>query len=66
MINCGGAVVEQRDSRPDYDDGTWTWQDGSAARDATISAMLRVFPEVLLCDLFHENPSAFYHSNHTI
>jgi hypothetical protein len=40
--------VEQRDSSPDSDDGTWTWKDGSAARDATISALGRVFPEVHL------------------
>lgn len=46
--------MEQRDSSPDYDDGTWTWKDGSAARDATISAIRRVFPEVnlLKCSVF--------------
>ena len=38
--------MEQRDSSPDSEDGTWTWKDGSAARDATISALGRVFPEV--------------------
>ncbi|KAG0563403.1 hypothetical protein KC19_8G028100 [Ceratodon purpureus] len=48
MVNCGGTIVEQRDSSPDYDDGTWTWKDGSAARDATISAIGRAFPEVNL------------------
>lgn len=48
MVNCGGTIVEQRDLSPDYDDGTWTWKDGSAARDATISALGRVFPEVNL------------------
>lgn len=48
MINCGGTCVERRDSTPDYDDGTWTWEDGSAARDATISALVRVFPELNL------------------
>ncbi len=46
MVNCGGSCVECRDSQPDCDDGTWTWEDGSAARDATLYAMAHVFPQV--------------------
>lgn len=47
MVNCGGTCVEQRESESETDDGTWTWEDGAAARDATLSAMASVFPEVL-------------------
>lgn len=49
MINCGGTSVERRDPEldDDDDDGTWTWEDGSAARDAMLSAMAQVFPEVI-------------------
>ncbi|KAH9531159.1 hypothetical protein CY35_19G022500 [Sphagnum magellanicum] len=46
MVNCGGSCVECRDSQPDCDDGTWTWEDGSAARDATLYAMAHVFPQL--------------------
>lgn len=47
MVNCGGTSVERRDPELNDDDGTWTWEDGSTARDTTLSAMAQVFPEVI-------------------
>lgn len=52
MVNCGGTSVERRDPALNDDDGTWTWEDGSAARDASLSAMAQVFSEVI-----HQPPS---------
>ncbi|KAH7442371.1 hypothetical protein KP509_03G085400 [Ceratopteris richardii] len=45
MINCGGICVEKSDSLSEVDDGTWTWEDGGYAKEATLRAIAEVFPE---------------------
>ncbi|KAL3677346.1 hypothetical protein R1sor_027294 [Riccia sorocarpa] len=47
MVNCGGACVEKSDSKADVDNGTWTWEDGAARKEATLSAMAVAFPNQL-------------------
>lgn len=44
MVNCGGACVEKSDSKSDVENGTWTWEDGAASKDATLAAMALSFP----------------------
>lgn len=46
MINCGGTCVEKSDSMSELDDGTWTWEDGGYAKEATLRAMVKAFPQV--------------------
>lgn len=47
MINCGGMCVEKSDSMSELDDGTWTWEDGGYAKEATLRALVKAFPETL-------------------
>ncbi|KAI5063338.1 hypothetical protein GOP47_0021885 [Adiantum capillus-veneris] len=47
MINCGGICVEKSDSMSELDDGTWTWEDGGYAKEATLRAMVKAFPQTL-------------------
>ncbi|MCO5561462.1 hypothetical protein L7F22_015083 [Adiantum nelumboides] len=47
MINCGGICVEKSDSMLELDDGTWTWEDGGYAKEATLRAMVKVSPQTL-------------------
>jgi hypothetical protein len=46
MVNCGGICVEKRDPKSQVDDGTWTWEDGGYAKEATLKSMSQVFPQV--------------------
>ncbi|KAL2612309.1 hypothetical protein R1flu_024001 [Riccia fluitans] len=48
MVNCGGACVEKSDNKVDVDNGTWTWEDGAARKDATLEAMAVAFPDQLI------------------
>ncbi|CAM6091108.1 unnamed protein product [Calypogeia fissa] len=43
MVNCGGICVEKGDAKTNLDDGTWTWEDGGATKDATLLAMAAAF-----------------------
>lgn len=43
LVNCGGICVEKGDPKTNLDDGTWTWEDGGATKDATLLAMAAAF-----------------------
>lgn len=55
MINCGGICVEKSDPMLELDNGTWTWEDGGYAKEATLTAIVEAFPQTLFRKLGGES-----------